>query len=331
MDSLFTPKFSETQEKMAQPQQRVRRSSVRRALDLVGDRATLLILEGCFLGVTRFNELQQRTCLSRTVLSGRLRQLVTADCLSQRPYQARPLRHDYHLRTKGRALYCVALMLLRWEQRWGEKEGKMRVTLRHQNCGAVCTPVLVSECCGQEIRAREVSYADGPGAGWELRTPPPRRRARESSLQSRNSLSLWDSAVRHLGDRITAEVVATAYFRLRRFDEIQQATGIATNLVADRLRKLVQERFLTRKLYQQRPSRYEYRLTEKGLDFYPVIVALAHWADRWLPNPEGVPLFLFHRPCEATLRPRVVCSKCAHPLEADNVEFEVNWGTRDSE
>lgn len=82
-----------------------------------------------------------------------------------------------------------------------------------------------------------------------------------------------------VGDRWTPLVLRETFLRTRRFDDFQARLGLTRHLLADRLGKLVEDRILERVPYQERPQRFEYRLTEKGRDLYPVIVALMAWGD----------------------------------------------------
>ena len=77
-----------------------------------------------------------------------------------------------------------------------------------------------------------------------------------------------------VGERWTLLVLREAFFRVRRFDDFQRRLGIARNILADRLSTLVDAGVLERRPYQDRPVRHEYRLTQKGLDLWPVLVAL---------------------------------------------------------
>ena len=82
-------------------------------------------------------------------------------------------------------------------------------------------------------------------------------------------------------------VLREAFFRVRRFDDFQRNIGVARNILADRLRTLVPHRILERRQYQDRPPRFEYRLTERGLDLYPVLISLMEWGDRHAPSDVG--------------------------------------------
>ncbi len=90
-----------------------------------------------------------------------------------------------------------------------------------------------------------------------------------------------------IGDRWTMLVLRDCFQGVRRFDDFQRRLGVTRHVLTDRLRKLEEEGVLERRLYQERPPRYEYRLTEKGLALHPVLVTLVHWANAWAPHPEG--------------------------------------------
>src|SRR5262245_52069053 len=93
-----------------------------------------------------------------------------------------------------------------------------------------------------------------------------------------------------VGDRWTMLVLREAFMRVRRFDDFQRLTGAPRPILADRLRTLVDNGVLERQAYGNHPDRYEYRLTEKGLDLYPTIVSLLAWGDKWMPDDEGPPV-----------------------------------------
>src|ERR1700742_363732 len=104
-------------------------------------------------------------------------------------------------------------------------------------------------------------------------------------------------ALEVVGERWSLLIVRNVFLGLRRFDQIQANLGIARNVLQARLEKLVEQGVLERAPYQQRPARYEYRLTEKGLDLWPIVVSLMQWGDRHTPSPGGSPVLLEHRGC----------------------------------
>jgi DNA-binding HxlR family transcriptional regulator len=131
-----------------------------------------------------------------------------------------------------------------------------------------------------------------------------------------------------IGERWTFLVLREAFMGVRRFDELQRNTGVARNILAARLRKLVDSRILERRRYQDRPPRFEYRLTERGLDLYPAIVALLQWGDRHAAHPAGRPVLLEHKGCGKEPSPRLVCSACGEPVAARDVRAKPGPGAR---
>ncbi len=127
-------------------------------------------------------------------------------------------------------------------------------------------------------------------------------------------------ALSAVGDRWTLLVLREAFLRTRRFADFQSRLGVARNILADRLQLLVDEGILERRRYQERPPRDEYRLTEKGLDLYPVIMALVHWGDRWMDEGAGKPVEHVHEDCGRVMHAVQVCSECGEPVHPRNVK-----------
>jgi DNA-binding HxlR family transcriptional regulator len=125
-----------------------------------------------------------------------------------------------------------------------------------------------------------------------------------------------------IGDRWTLLVLRECFLRVRRFEGFQERLGIPRPLLAARLQKLVEAGVLAKVAYQQRPARYEYRLTPKGLDLHPVLMAVVHWGDVHMAPDGRRPLLHRHRPCGQLFDPVMVCSECAAPLDAREVTVE---------
>lgn len=123
-----------------------------------------------------------------------------------------------------------------------------------------------------------------------------------------------------VGDRWTLLILREAFLRTRRFRDFQEHLGAARNIVADRLQKLVDAGVMERRQYQERPPRYEYRLTQKGIDLYPVVLSLANWGDKWLDQGQGRPIENVHRPCGHVMHAVQTCSECGEQLDPHEVE-----------
>jgi len=118
-----------------------------------------------------------------------------------------------------------------------------------------------------------------------------------------------------VGDRWTLLILRDAFLGVRRFEDFQ-AVGLTRHRLADRLKRLVEAGVMDRVRYQDRPPRFEYRLTEKGRDLYPIIVSMTRWGDRWMAGDDGPPIELEHRRCGHIVTPVLVCPRCAEPVTA---------------
>ena len=123
-----------------------------------------------------------------------------------------------------------------------------------------------------------------------------------------------------IGDRWTLMVLRDCFLGVRRFEAFQERLGISRTIIADRLKHLTDEGVLYRSQYQDRPARYEYRLTEKGLALHPVVMAIVHWGDRYYAGEAGPPLLHRHKSCGCDFHPVQTCSECGEPVDARAVE-----------
>jgi len=116
-----------------------------------------------------------------------------------------------------------------------------------------------------------------------------------------------------VGEKWALLAVREIFLGNRRFDEMVKQTGAPRDTLAARLRTLVSAGILERRPYSGHPARFEYFLTEAGLDLYPVITTLRSWGDKHLANPEGPPLLVEHN-CGHELTARLVCEACGQPV-----------------
>jgi DNA-binding HxlR family transcriptional regulator len=128
-----------------------------------------------------------------------------------------------------------------------------------------------------------------------------------------------------LGERWTLLVIRDVFNGRRRFDQIQENLGVARNVLSTRLGWLVEEGILEKRAYQERPPRYEYFLTEKGLDLWPVMISLLHWGDRYR-SSEGPPLLIRHKRCGGLVDDRGTCTECGQRLDARDAYTEYGPG-----
>jgi DNA-binding HxlR family transcriptional regulator len=123
------------------------------------------------------------------------------------------------------------------------------------------------------------------------------------------------AALAIIGERWTFLVLREAFNGIRRFDDMQRRTGMPRQVLSSRLARLVSEGILRKEPYREQGqrARQEYRLTEKGIELFPVMVALMTWGDKFAAGPDGPPARLTHRDCGAPVRLQLACS-AAHVL-----------------
>jgi DNA-binding HxlR family transcriptional regulator len=144
----------------------------------------------------------------------------------------------------------------------------------------------------------------------------------------KNQVCSIAGALEVVGERWSLLIVRDVLLGVRRFDEIQSDLGIARNVLQARLRRLVDEGVLEKREYQQRPRRYEYRLSEKGLDLWPTIVALLQWGDKYSAPAAGAPVLLAHRGCGGAVDEHRICAACGTRLSARDVRASAGPGAR---
>lgn len=298
-----------------------RASSINRALDQIGDKWCLLILQEVFWGINSFGGILQQTGISRGVLSNRLKWLQDHDCLRRRGGARHP---SYHLTRKSVDLYHNALMAVVWEDRHFDTPEIQAVRLVHRNCGKPFVPLMSCSACHLPVDGREVSYRPGPGARQDVRDKKVRRRSSVSVDEVPSERQVYRNLVELVGDRWTANVIALAFHDLHRFDEFHRELPVATNILSDRMRFLVAQGIFELRPYQERPLRHEYHLSEKGWDLFPWFLTLLQWGDRWCdPTGDGPPMALTHTPCEQALQGRVVCDQCGDEIRPNEVDFTI--------
>jgi DNA-binding HxlR family transcriptional regulator len=297
--------------------------SIWRALDVVGDTPTLLLIQSYWLGVRRFDEFCRQTGLLKPVVSDRLKKLISNECLSKVAYSEKPKRYEYKATEKLIDLFPLALAMLHWERNWSQKPGKLKVVLSHKTCGNITEPFPACGACKQEISPLDVTWETGPGVGMMEASYSPRRR---QTTKLSSFTNLQDEVVQIIGDRWAMLILRSIFTGINQFQEILKVTAIATNMLSNRLSELCEDGVLTTREVPGDSRRIEYKLTKKGIATYPIIIALLQWGDKWLPSPEGPPLILTHTPCNSPLKLEMICSSCHQETLAGELSYtlEIN-------
>jgi DNA-binding HxlR family transcriptional regulator len=131
-----------------------------------------------------------------------------------------------------------------------------------------------------------------------------------------------------VGDRWSLLLLRDAFLGVRRFEDFHRDLGMTRHRLADRLKKLVDAGILDRVPYSERPPRFEYRLTEKGRDLYPIIVSLTRWGDRWMAGKAGPPIELVHKGCGRQTMPTLACPECGEHVGPRDMVARTGRGFR---
>jgi DNA-binding HxlR family transcriptional regulator len=280
----------------------IRANIVHRVTDIVGDTWTLRLVGRLLHADARFDELVQALEIPRSTLDARLRALADHGCVRRPQAQG----DSYGLTPQGRGL----LVLLRQMQQWdaqGGLQGRVLEGLRALNpCGHDAPLHLRCGHCHQPVAARAMKVLQthrqpSPAPGL------PHKRVRV--LQPDDTESPLP-AEQLMGDRWMGLILGAAFFRAQRFSDIAAALGIAPNMLVARLGRLLQQGLLARVPYGAGGERHAYRLTPRGLAYYPVITAAIDWGRRWLDPQDDPGWRVLHRDCLEWFEPEFVCGEC---------------------
>jgi DNA-binding HxlR family transcriptional regulator len=133
-----------------------------------------------------------------------------------------------------------------------------------------------------------------------------------------------------VGEKWTLLVLREAFYGARRFEQFQAHVGCARNILSERLTTLVDAGVMRRVPYREQGhrERHEYRLTDKGLDLLPAVVALMQWGDRWEADPAGPPVLITHRECGHPVELALHCSHDHLALTASDTQPRPGPGAR---
>ncbi len=135
----------------------------------------------------------------------------------------------------------------------------------------------------------------------------------------RTRFDRWDCPVARtsdvLGDWWTPLIIRSAFLGARRFEQFSDRLGIPRNVLSERLVRLVDEGIFERRMYQEHPERFEYRLTEKGIDLFDLIIAMMAWGNKWSEWEDGPPMALVDRATNEPIEPMLVDRRTGEEID----------------
>ena len=125
-----------------------------------------------------------------------------------------------------------------------------------------------------------------------------------------------------LGDRWTLLIIRNAFMSTKRFEDFQNELGITRHLLTERIQRLVEHNIFKKVLYNEAPKRYEYKLTEKGIALYPIILAFSNWGNFWQNEDHKFPTLSYrHQKCGNITQPKMTCDCCHEKLDPKHMQI----------
>jgi DNA-binding HxlR family transcriptional regulator len=288
-------------------------NAVGRILGLLGDEWTLLIVQQALLGATRYGEFIERLPISNSVLTNRLRTLTQDGLLVRANYQERPVRAEYLITQRGRALWPVLLSIWEWERRWVPEHVGSLPGMHHTVCDSDFAPMLTCRSCTEVVTEKQVAARWGPSGSWPRSVPEAVTRRRAGADGTRHQAGLFPETMSVFGNRWAAALLVCAFLGTSRFTDFQTQLGAPPTLLAGRLQTFCANGVLSA------PRQAGYQLTEKGRAFFPVIVTALQCGQQWFRAPEGPAVVITHLGCGEPFTGQLTCDQCAQPLKGTQV------------
>ncbi len=282
-------------------------------LQHLGERWTVAILLGAFVGVRRFEGWLQLLGLPRATLASRLRGLCELGVLERQPDTG-----SYRLTPKGLALYDAVLMVWLWEQRFGGRDIALPNTLVHTRCGHVFTPALVCKACQAPAhlhRLRLDLARPAPVAPTAAATTPRQRGARMGAAAHTTRMGLGLRV-----DRWALLTIAAVMLGCQHFGQLQAVLGMGSAVLSRRLTALVDAELLQAHNDATDARKRRYVLTAASNALLGYIVCFDHWAAAQLPSCTST-IAPRHADCGQAFVPHTVCSHCRGSLLPREVRF----------
>ncbi len=139
-------------------------------------------------------------------------------------------------------------------------------------------------------------------------------------MPRKSEREMYESAIAKtlemVGDWWTLLIIRDALMGVKRFDEFHSHLGIARNILSSRIKKLIDVGLMEKRLYVERPARYEYVLTPKGEDIFIILAALREWGERWYYGDQDLPTRVTHAGCGGETDTEVRCKSCGEVISS---------------
>lgn len=289
--------------------------------NIFGDPWSVLILRDCFLGISRFQEFRDSTGVTRQTLSARLKELTRHGVLRRVCYNERPARYEYRLTSKGLDLHRFAYAVWKWSVDWSLSPPTLPTILFHRKTFQPVTPVLACSNCQTPLALNDLVMG---AVGRESVDVQLNRRARRwagNTAAATVGDTLFGKRTFIIGDRWVGLILASVLLGVHSFDRLADRLGIATNILAHRLKTLTEYGLLSAPVYDPDQRCYDYRPTQETAALVPLFLSVSEWVARW-ETPVGLahPVW-WHRPCGEAIETCLVDETSGRRLSVSDIRF----------
>ncbi|MGV9709426.1 winged helix-turn-helix transcriptional regulator [Gordonia sp. NPDC003424] len=289
------------------------------AFGLLGDEWNLWILRLALAGSRRYQDWMKQGRISNAVLTARLGMLTDAGLFTRSAYQQRPPRYEYLLTERGRGVWPILLAMWAWESRWSPRPPEDLPTMVHADCGTEFTPRLVCGHCGADLDLSTVTASAGPSGHWSRSVPAASGRRRSTNGTGSHPEPVVPDTLTLIGNRWSTALLGALMLGAHRFRDLTERTGASPAIITERLGRFVDVGVVDAVPNPARPDWMTYHLTAKGRAFFPVVLEMFIWGQRWFRAPDGDALVFHHGDDGHPPVPIWQCDRCEHPVAAASV------------
>ncbi len=292
-------------------------TSLSRALEIIGESWTMLILKEGFNGTRQFGEFQKNLNIPKQTLAERLTYLCENELLYKRPISAKKTSLQYAMTAKALDLYNVMYSVWLWHEAHRAQIDVLPFDLIHTSCGKVLGATFRCRHCRQPATPDSVTFqpSDPPQEAHESRL---KRRKGAAVTAGKSSSDKGAIAASLVGDAPSNEILFHLLRQPLNLQNLSRQTGLNANVLRERIERLEALDLIDS---TQVGRRIEYAAKERANGFFPLLISLAEWGDRWCNHANPPPEMRLHS-CQELLNANYFCDHCDGRIEPRNIRVQ---------